>query len=458
MANTAIYPGSSSFAAVSRSFYVSESLPQPTPFGYYDLDGEFTASADRVALFCAQKLGYPIMDVELQDVNFYQCFEEAVTVYGNEIFQAKIKDNYISLEGSSTGSQLNNTVVTTNLNNTIAMADAYGQAVQVGGSVNVYSGSLSLEPYIGTYNIKTWVSASSAAQSASIYSSSYAASASWGLFVNESASYSAVGSASLAATASELAIIASNSWGGWQTASLQLAVNEKIVLTRVFWQQTPGIVRFFDPYLGSGFNYQGMLETFGWGSLSPAVSYMLFPLFWDIERVQAIEMSDMVRRSNFSFEVKGDNLTIFPIPGAPAGHVWFEYQKRKELADPNSNIYSGSRDLVTNMGNVPYGTPVYGQINSVGRMWIQQYSAALAKEMLGLIRGKYTTVPIPGAEATLNQADLLAQASAEKTALMERLRGDLDAVSRKAQLESKQAEALALKATLNEIPLAIYIG
>ena len=190
MANTPTYSGSSDFIAVSQS-YVSGSGNKPTPYGYYDNDPAFRTDADRVALFCARKLGYPMLEVELQDVNFYSCFEEATTVYGNEIFQAKIKDNYINLEGSTTGSQLNNTVVTTNLNNTIAMADAYGQAVQVGGNVNVYSGSLSLLPYIGTYNIKTWVSASSAAQSASIYSSSYAASASWGLFVDESASYAA---------------------------------------------------------------------------------------------------------------------------------------------------------------------------------------------------------------------------------------------------------------------------
>ena len=457
MANTAIYSGSSNFLTVSSS-YVIGSGNKPTPNGYYDNDLAFQRDADNVALFCARKLGFPILEVELQDVNFYSCFEEAVTVYGNEIFQAKIKDNYISLEGSTTGSQLNNTVVTPNLTNILAMADAYGQAIQVGGSVNVYSGSIALKPFIGTYNMKTWVSQSSAIASASIYSSSYAASASVANFLAESASWAAATSASIAEGFALSASQASASWGGWQNTPLPIEVDEKIVLTRIFWQQTPGIVRFFDPYLGSGFNYQGMMETFGWGSLSPAVSYMLFPLYWDIQRVQAIEMSDMVRRSNFSFEVKGDNLTIFPIPGSPAGHVWFEYQKRKELADPNNNIYSGSRDLVTNMGNVPYGTPVYKEINSPGRMWIQQYSAALAKEMLGLIRGKYTTVPIPGAEATLNQADLLAQASAEKTALMERLRGDLDAVSRKAQLEQKQSEALALKSTLNEIPLQIYIG
>lgn len=387
MANTPIWPGSSSFT------------PGKTPFGYYDSDAQFTASADQVAKFCAQKLGYPIMDVELQDINFYQCFEEAVTVYGNEVYLYKIRDNYLSLEGSSTQSALNNTVVTPNLNNAITIAETYGSAIQVGGRVPVYSGSIALKPFQQTYDLKTWASASASVQP-----------------------------------------------------------GDSIELTRIFWQQTPGIVRFFDPYLGSGFNYQGMMDSFGWGSLSPAVSYMMFPLFWDIERVQAIEMSDMVRRSNFSFEVKGEKLTIFPSPGAPAGYVWFEYQKQSELRDPNNNAYSGSTNLTTNISNVNYQNPVYSQINASGRYWIMQYTSALAKEMLGLIRGKYTTIEIPGAQTTLNQADLLSQAKAEQVALLEKLRGDLEATSRQKQLEQKQAEATALKATLNEIPLQIYIG
>jgi hypothetical protein len=93
MANTAIYSGSSNFLTVSSS-YVIGSGNKPTPNGYYDNDLAFQRDADNVALFCARKLGFPILEVELQDVNFYSCFEEAVTVYGNEIFQAKIKDIY----------------------------------------------------------------------------------------------------------------------------------------------------------------------------------------------------------------------------------------------------------------------------------------------------------------------------------------------------------------------------
>ena len=399
MANALIYTGNSNWVAGT------------TPFGYYDNDTDFIADAPKVAKFCAQKLGYPLVDVELQDTNFFQCFEEAVTVYGNEVYLAKTKDNYLNLEGSTTGSPLNNTVVTPNLSNLLSISEMYGQAVQVGGNVEVKKALIQLNSYQQDYDLTD----------PSIYH---------------------------------------GSGSGLDNPSASLAAGDKISITRVFWQQTPGIVRFFDPYLGSGFNYQGMMESFGWGSLSPAVSYMMFPLFWDIERVQAIEMSDMVRRSNFSFELKGNKLSVFPIPGpaANAGYMALEYSLQSDLSNPNNNAYSGSKDLVTNISNVPYNNPVYKQINYQGRMWIMQYTAALAKEMLGLIRGKYTTVPIPGAETTLNHAELLSQASAEKIALLEKLRGDLDAVSRKAQLENKQAEAQSLKSTLNEIPLQIYIG
>ena len=93
-----------------------------TPFGFYDLDTVFQADGPKVANYCARKLGYPVMEVELQDINFYACFEEAVSVYAEELYQSKIKDNYLSLEGASTGSSLNNTVVVPNLNYIINVA------------------------------------------------------------------------------------------------------------------------------------------------------------------------------------------------------------------------------------------------------------------------------------------------------------------------------------------------
>lgn len=370
-----------------------------TPFGYYDLDSQFQADGPKVANFCARKLGWPIMDVELDDENFYTCFEQAVTTYGNELFLFKIRDNYLSLEGSNTGSALNNTVITPSLNSIITLAEAYGAEVGAGGYVNWYTGSLELTPYEQDYDLNAWAQ-----------------------------------------------------------ASASLSPGDSIVIRRVFYEQTPAIVRYFDPYLGSGFNYQGMLETFGWGSYSPAVSYMMFPVYWDIERIQAIEMSDYVRRSQYSFELINNKLKIFPTPGANGGYLAFQYSKRSEASSPAYGPYSGSKDLVTNMSNVPYQNPIYSQINAPGRYWIFEYTSALAKEMLGLIRGKYTTVPIPGSETTLNQNDLLTDARAEKAALLEKLRGDLDETTRQKQLERKMAENQAVKSTFDNIPLQIYIG
>lgn len=386
MANKAIYDGTPGPIAGN------------TPFGFYDNDPQYQADGPKVANYVARKLGWPIMDVELDDQNLYTCFEEAVTTYGNELYLFKIRDNYLSLEGSNTGSALNNTVITPSLNSQITIAEAYASEAGAGGFQTWYSGSIPLRRGEQDYDLNAWARAS---------------------------------------------------------ASLQ--PGDSIIIRRVFFEQSPAIVRYFDPYLGSGFNYQGLLETFGWGSYSPAVSYMMFPLYWDIERIQAIEMSDYVRRSGYSFELVNNQLKIFPIPIAE-GYLAIQYSKRSDATNPSYGPYSGSTNLVSNMGNVPYNNPVYAQINAPGRYWIFEYTAALAKEMLGYIRGKYTTVPIPGAEATLNQNDLLTDARSEKAALLEKLRGDLDETTRQKQLERKQAENTAMKSTFDNVPLQIFIG
>jgi len=114
--------------------------------------------------------------------------------------------------------------------------------------------------------------------------------------------------------------------------------------------------------------------------------------------------------------------------------------------------------LVTNVGEVPYDNPNYKQINSVGRQWIFRYTLALAKELLAYVRGKYQTVPVPGSEATLNQADLLADSRTEKDQLMTELKEMLEQTSRQAQLERKANESENLRKTLTDVPYTIYIG
>ena len=107
-----IWPGSSSFDQVSSSYYVTGSWPPPTPFGFYDSYIEFKTDANKVANFCALRLGYPIENVELQDINFWAAFEEAVTVYGNELYAFQTRDNYLSLEGVSDRIDVNDSVFT----------------------------------------------------------------------------------------------------------------------------------------------------------------------------------------------------------------------------------------------------------------------------------------------------------------------------------------------------------
>ena len=113
---------------------------------------------------------------------------------------------------------------------------------------------------------------------------------------------------------------------------------------------------------------------------------------------------------------------------------------------------------VTNVSNAPYGNPDYNSINSVGRQWIFEYTLALSKEMLGYVRGKYGSIPIPNADVVLNQSDLIAAATAEKTALIERLRTYLDETSRMASLERRAKEGESKMQELQKVPYTIYIA
>lgn len=386
MANIVIWTGTSNF------------FPGDTSFGFYDYDLQFQQDADKVANFCARRLGYPLVDVELQSSSFYSAFEEAVTVYGNEIYNFKIRDNYLSLEGFDTGSNLNNIVITPNLGGIIRIAENYGSEAGVGGNVTYHTGSLRLIDNQQVYDLNAWA--------------------------QESAS---------------------------------LSSGDSIEIKRIFYQNSPAMVRFFDPYAGTGTGFHSLMETFGFGSFSPGISFMLMPVYFDIAKIQSIEFNDTVRKSAFSFDLINNKLRVFPIPTGTGDVLFFHYIKRSERDTPISPYYSGS-NLVTNVSNVPYRNPVYSQINSTGRQWIFQYALATAKEILGYVRGKYSTVPIPGAEVTLNGTALVTDAQREKEALLLQLRELLGETSRTKQLEKKKEEAENIQITLGNVPLPFFIG
>jgi hypothetical protein len=371
-----------------------------TPFGFYDNDTTFQADGPKVANFCARKLGYPIMEVELQSGSFYACFEEAIAVYSEELYLHKIKDNYLTLEGTSTGSALNNQVVVPNLNYVVNVAENYGTPIQVGGYVNQYKAPLYLTASQQTYDLQSWALSGSLIQQ-----------------------------------------------------------GDRVVINKIWYEAQPAINQYYDPYIGGSINYQGATENFGWASYSPGLNFVLFPIYWDIARIQEIEMSNNVRRSVYSFSITNNKLTIFPWPDVDGIVVWIDYAKFSELNSLSQNSpYSGSAGLITNPSNVPYNNITYSQINQPGKQWIYEYTLALSSELLGLIRGKYTQIPAPGAEVTLNGADLISKGRDQLAALRERLRNDFNELSRQAQLERKQSENQSISSTLNEVPMFIYLG
>ena len=382
--NIPIWPGSSSFQ------------PGDTPFGFYDYDYQFQNDANKFAKFSAQRLGYPLVEVELQDINFFTALEEAVTTYGNELYAYQVAENLLSFQGSSTQiAAPNDEVIQENMAAVIRLSQQYGVEAGVGGNVSWRTGSLMLLPNVQNYDMNAW------AQDNGIPN------------------------------------------GGME-------------IKRIFYEATPAITRYFDPYAGTGTGMMQMLDSFGWGSYSPAINFMLMPISYDMQKIQAIELNDQIRKSQYTFELVNNMLRIFPIPKSGPQMLKFEYIL---LSDRNKMyIERNGQELITNASNVPYENPTYLKINSIGRQWIFEYGLSIVKEILGYVRGKYSTIPIPGSEVTLNQSDLISAATSEKTALIERLRTYFESTSRKTLLENKSLEADFQNKTIAQVPMTIFIG
>jgi hypothetical protein len=284
--NIPIWPGSSSFSIGK------------TPFGFYDNDLSFSTDADKVAKFCSQRLGYPIMDVELQDIHFYTAFEEAITIYGNELYAYKVRQDYLTLEGTSTTVNVNNAIITPSFATIVRLSEQYGEEAGTGGNIDWHKGLIPMEAGVQSYDLGQW--------------------------------------------------------------ALDNQISGGIEIKRVFYETVPAIVRFFDPYAGTGMGMMQMLDSFGWGNLSPAINFMMMPLNYDLQRLQAIEMSDQVRKSQFSFEIINNKLKIFPIPKSSGMNLVFEYIIEEERL--NAGIVQAP-NAVTNVSDVPYTNPNYTAID-----------------------------------------------------------------------------------------------
>ena len=384
MAQQPIWPGSGS--AVSES----------TPFGVFDNDSEFQTEAPQFAKWCAQRLGYPIMAVELQDAQFYACFEESISEYSAQINQFNIRDNLLSLQGQPTSSNFTHKRLARTMGETIKLSKQYGTEAGVGGDIDIKKGSISVTSGSQEYDLNA-------------------------TFAEASESGNA------------------------------------IEIKRVYYESTPAMQRFFDPYATTGYGTINMVEGFGFGDYSPAVSFTLMPLYEDLLRVQAIELNDSIRKSAYSFTLTNNKLRVFPDPEENR-RLYFDYVVTSDRDNPLQTEYSGSADVVSDFSNARFDFMTYSKINDVGKQWIRKYGLALSKELLGIIRSKYGSIPIPNADTTLDGDTLRSEASAEKETLVTQLREMLEQTSRKALLEADKDEAEFLQEKLQKVPYPIYIG
>lgn len=389
MADTPIWTGTATYTTASGM----------VPFELYENDAEFVSDAPKVADFCARKLGYPIVEVELQSGSFFTCFEEAITEYGSQVNQFLIRENMLNLQGSPTASSLQNREILPNMGRTLKLSRMYGSEANVNPTYDIKKGFVYVTASITEYDLNAlWAS------------------------VSES--------------------------------------GKTIEIRKVYHDNTPAIARYFDPFAGTGLGTYSMLQEFGFTGYSTGVSFLLIPMYADLLRMQAIEFNDMVRRSAYSFRLYNNKINISPIPSY-SFKLYFDYMvvddRDNALGSPSSS-FASQTGVVSDYSNVPFTNPTYSYINGPGKQWIREYTLALAKELLGNVRAKYATIPIPGSEVTMDGLTLRTEAQADKEKLITQLRENLEKVSRDAQLEKEKNEAEFLKEKIKYIPVGIYIG
>ena len=372
--------------------------PGETPWGLYDEENTFSADVDKFATWSAKRLGYPIVSVELQAAQFFACYEEATAEYAAQVNQFNIKDNLLAAQGQPTSSDFTHRNLKPSMGRTIELSEQYGTEVGVGGDVEWKKGKITVGSGSQTYDLNALFSE-----------------------VSES--------------------------------------GKGIEVKRVYYEASPAIQRYFDPYATTGYGSINMIDGFGFGGYSPAVSFTLMPIYEDLLRVQAIELNDSIRKSAYTFEMTNNNLRVFPNPTSTFD-LYFDYIVKADRDDMLRRPYgtaSGS-GVVSDYSNIPYQDMKYASINSVGIQWIRKYGLALTKELLGTIRGKYGTIPIPNADTSLDGETLRQEAQTEKEFLISQLREMLEQTSRKTLMEQERDESQALQEKLQKVPYPIYIG
>lgn len=392
--SVAVWPGSGS-SPVGR-----------TALGLYDDDDTFVEEAPKIATWICSTLGYPVMAVELTDEMIYKQLEQAVSEFSAKVNEYNMRDQMLALQGISTGSNISQTLIKSNpLPYIVEVSQMYGTEASVGGMVNFHKGYITMQSGVSEYDLQSlWAS------------------------VSES--------------------------------------GNRMEIRRIWHERTPAMTRYFDPFAGSagmGLGVQNLLGEFGWQNFTIASQYLLMPMYETLLRAQAIEFNDMIRRSLYGFEIRNNKLRIQPVPVDDDSGVklWFEYVLTRDkgaaqIGAPGSVGTGGG--VASDYSNVPYSFIQYGRVNDVGKRWIWKYALALCKIVLGGIRSKYDTLPIPNSEMRLDGLTLRQEGQREVELLLEQLHETLTETGKRSQMEKARENEESAMDILRRVPTLIYIA
>lgn len=380
---------------------------KPTSFGFFDADPVFQSEADSMVTFVKRKLGDDVLSVELTKREIWTCFEEACLEYARAVQEMKIVSELANVLGQPTGStDLTNKYPQRNLDFLLRLADAYAMAAMVGGSYDTVLGTIPITPGQQDYNIYDLRSATNPTQK-------------------------------LQDT------LPTGSRGKFRVAEV---FHFEPIAAQTFLLNASNITNF----LATNFNYESYVNS--------TVFYVL-PVFEDVLRRGMLKEAFRVRRSNYSYQIIGNNIRLYPIPQSfefqdpitgGNGNLYIRVMPPTDVLNPDfqdDSIYG-----ISGPENVPFSILPYSTITQPGRQWIRQYTLALSREILGLNRSKFRVVPIPNADLELNGDALKSDARDDQEKLKTQLREFLEKLTNQSLIEAQAAIGESMQKLLRMVP------
>ena len=414
MATPTLLPASETSAvALPSGSTAAEASTSTFPFDVYT-DNQFflSGAADQVAYTYA-KLGGDVLDIELTKEQVFSAYQEAVLEYSYILNVHQVKNSIGDLLGAKTGSfnQEGELIDNTDLEDVAlkfpkfkfeyARRVAHGYATEAGfgGVTPIYSASFDTVKDKQDYDLQE--------------------------IVSSSADFSGI------------------------------VGNKRLNITKVYYKTPQAIWRFYGYY--GGLNTVGDLASYG--QYSDDSTFQLVPVWQNKSQAMAFEDAIYTRNSHYSYEIKDNKLRIFPqtVTVSPKT-MWIEFFIDTDTPWIDDTTTDNGVNGINNMNSMPFENTPYESINSIGKQWIRRFALALAKEILGNIRSKIATIPIPGASTTLNGAALLSQATVEQKDLREELKKVLDELTYAKVAEGDGVLTKAINEIQQKIPMTVYVG